>query len=95
MAVPEDDQHLNCSKERKNIELTFSWPNFSIRSWPSFCRSPETSTDQLGDDELAASTSPLTFETHIPSLRARTTVSTPAGISSPMVLEELTAAAAS
>lgn len=52
-------------------------------------------TDQLGDDELAASTSPLTLETHIPSLRAKTTVSTPAGMSSPMVLEELTAAAAS
>jgi hypothetical protein len=55
---------------------------------------PDTSTDQLETD-LLDSTSSCTFETQIPSLKARTTVSTPAGMSSPTVLEELTAADAS
>lgn len=76
-------------------QLTLAWPNTSINFWPSCSRIPETSTDQLGDGDLAASTSPRTLVTHIPNRRARTTVSIPAVISSPTVLEELTAAAAS
>lgn len=56
---------------------------------------PEISTDQLDVADLLGSMSSCTLKTHIPSRKARTTVSMPAGMSSPIVFEELTAADAS
>jgi hypothetical protein len=80
---------------QEDFKLTFAFENIWINSWASGTRSPETKTDQLGEDDLFRSRDCRTLTTDMPSRRARTTVSTPTGISSPTVFDELTAAAAS